>query len=107
MPNPCPVGRRALANVPELANDPFLARQPQVSGPKIDEMMKRMQNGTWNWAGREIKCNGNVIMDGHHRYIAARLAGIEPVMVASTEPFTRTFSWAQLVVDPIRWPGGY
>lgn len=39
MPNVCPTGWGALANVPELANDPFLARQPAVSGPKIDEMV--------------------------------------------------------------------
>src|SRR5581483_8646764 len=105
--NTCPVGRGALSNVPELANDPFLARQPQVSGPKIDEMVKRLHDGTWNWAGREIKYNGNVIIDGHYSYIAARLAGIEPVMIPSTEPFARTFSWGQLVVDPTRWPGSY
>ncbi len=105
--NTCPVGRGALSNAPELANDPFLARQPSVSGPKIDEIRAMMQKGTWDWAGREIKYNGNVIIDGHHRYIAARLAGIEPVMISSTEPVAKTFSWGQLVVDPTRWPGGY
>jgi hypothetical protein len=96
-----------------MQRDPFLARQPSVSGPKIEEMIRLMQNGIgsgpnlWNWTGREIKYNGNVIIDGHHRYIAARLAGIEPVMVVSAEPFRRTFTWDQLYVDTKRWPGGY
>jgi len=107
VPNPCPTGRGALAGVPELAGDPFLARQPAVSGPKIDEMVVLMRSGRWDWTGREVTYNGNVIVDGHHRYVAARLARVEPVMVPNNEPVARTFGWERLFVDAARWPGGY
>ena len=107
MPDKRPTGRGALANVPELTGDLFLARQPAVSAPKIEEMMQMMRGGAWDWTGREIKINGSVIIDGHHRYIAARLTGIEPVFLVSTEPVHRTFAWRELTVDSKRWPGSY
>ena len=56
----CPRGFGALRNVPELANDPYLARQPSVSGPKIDAMVQVMRSGKWHWEGNEIKVNDNV-----------------------------------------------
>ena len=100
----CPTGRYALANVPELQGDPYLASQPAVSGPKISSMMAMMQNGTWDWTDKAIKYNGNVIADGHHRYLTARLSGIEPVMIACDSPVHRTFTWSSLYVDAKRWP---
>ena len=103
----CPVGKGALAGLPVFYNDPYVARQPIVSGPKIDEMVVMMQARTWNWIEREIKRNGNVIIDGHHRYIAARLAGVTPVFVDSVERYGRIFAWTMLIVDFARWNGGY
>lgn len=103
----CPLGRGALATVPQLTGDPYKARQPSVSGPKINDMVAMMKAGTWNWASREIQRNGDVIINGHHRYIAARIAGIEPIFVLDSTTYSRTFEWGQLYVDSIRWPGGY
>ena len=104
---PCPTGRKALANEPVFANDPHFARQPTVSGPKIDEMTVMMRAGKWNWTGREIERNGDVIIEGHHRYIAARLAKIEPVFIKSNVPVVRKFRWTELIVAADRWSGGY
>ena len=104
---PCPIGRYALANESAFANDLYYARPPRVSGPKIDEMIAMMQSGRWNWTGREIKRNGNIIIDGHQRYIAARLAGIEPVFVERYEPVRLKFRWGEIAVEPDRWDGGY
>ena len=99
MADSCPTGPGALGRIPELANDPYLARQPSVSGPKIDAIARLMRSGKWNWADNDIKVNGNVIIDGHHRYIAARLTGIEPRFIPSTERYAMTFSWQQLRVS--------
>ena len=70
-------------------------------------MVEMMKNKTWSWAGRAIKYNGDVIIDGHHRYIAARIAGIEPAMITDSYPVQKSFSWKEVNVLPIRWPGGY
>jgi hypothetical protein len=99
----CPRGIGALSTVPELINDAYLARQPSVSGPKIDVMIQAMVSGKWSWVDNEIEVNGNVIINGHHRYIASRMAGIEPVFILSEEPYSRTFTWGQINVSQTRW----
>lgn len=66
-----------------------------------------MTSGRWDWTGREVTYNGNVIVDGHHRYVAARLSGRAPVLVPSGALVARTFGWERLFVDTVRWPGGY
>ena len=104
---PCQTGRNALANEPFFANDAYFARHPAVSGPKIDEMVAMMQKNSWNWAGRKIERNGNVIVNGHHRYIAARLAGVEPAFIESNVPLGIKFRWTELIIDSDRWAGGY
>ncbi len=104
IPNRCPTGRFALASVPELDGDPYLASQPAVSGPKINAMMRIMRNGNWDWTNKAIKHNGNVVVDGHHRYLAARLAGINPVMMPCNDSIHRSFTWDQIYVEDQQWP---
>jgi hypothetical protein len=67
-----------------------------------------MMTGHWNWQAGEIlkiaHADGDVIVDGHHRYIASLIAGIEPVMrEVEIDTVRRTFKFADLYVDSRDW----
>ncbi len=51
----------------------LMASQPEVSMPIIERMYKKMQKGV---TFADIRTAENVVTNGHHRYLAARLLGV-------------------------------
>jgi filamentous hemagglutinin len=57
-----------------LANSPFRTQQERVSVPRIERYVELLKSGE---DMGNIKIDGDIIVDGHHRYIASQIAGIE------------------------------
>lgn len=57
----------------------FVPTQNKVYSGTINSMKQDMVNGTFDWskADKPIQLDGNVIVDGHHRMIAAKMAAQE------------------------------
>lgn len=58
--------------------------QRKVKTSKINEYAEVMRSGTWDWErtakdllSHMIKDNAGNILDGHHRFIAVELAGVQ------------------------------
>ncbi len=107
-----PTGFGALKDVPEMIEAPMRPTQPAVSGPKIDEMVEIMrkpagEKGAWDWTGREIETHGDLIIDGHNRYVASRIAGIDPVFKPAKFTKPSPVGWEKVLVDTRRWDGAY
>ena len=63
----------------------------QLSIPIINRIFKKMKNGI---KFSEIKIDGDLIIDGHHRYISAQLANYEIKSVPSTKNSnTKLYEW--------------
>jgi hypothetical protein len=58
----------------KIAGAPFKTQQDRVYIPKIERFVKDMLNGD---KFPPIKVDGNVIVEGHHRYIASKMAGVK------------------------------
>jgi RHS repeat-associated protein len=77
--------------------------QSAVSKPIIENYVRRLEAGE---IAPAIKIDGNVIVDGNHRYVAGRLVGREP---ASTSGFLSPSQAAKakpvqnLIIDSINW----
>src|SRR5262249_33296586 len=66
-----PHGKGALSEA--MKDAPLQSSQGAVSGPAVDAYRERLRNGE---VPPPIKVDGNVIVEGHHRYAAARLEGV-------------------------------
>ena len=91
-----------LSSDPRITGGPLQAGQDEVRKPVIDAYIKRAQNGE---VPPPIVLEGNVIIDGHHRYIAGRLAGTEvPTVQRSGLPSLngprRPVPWDKVHVNP-------
>jgi RHS repeat-associated protein len=73
-----------LARVPEvtasiaekaMADAPLLSQQESVWLPKVREYVQLLQQGVQNVD--PIKVGSGIIVEGHHRYVAARILGID------------------------------
>lgn len=83
----------------------------QVASPQIvAEYAQRMKAGRWDWSrGEKIVVGedgrgGRVIIEGHHRYMAARLAGIK--IPASAFSMTRR-PWVASSWDDVVWSASH
>ncbi|MGB5969458.1 MAG: hypothetical protein WBG70_14180, partial [Spirulinaceae cyanobacterium] len=57
-----------------LQNSPLRTQQESVSGPKIQRYVELIRQGVDMGT---IKVDGDIIVDGHHRYIASQIAGVD------------------------------
>lgn len=87
-------GRRQLAD--ELTAKGFKPTQQQkdFERDKIDKMMDDMLNGSFNWNRASLRPiilgPDSQILGGHHRVIAAHLAGIDLTAIAGPRPQIQT-----------------
>ncbi len=65
----------------KIAGAPFKTQQDRVYIPKIERFVEDMLNGD---KFPPIKVDGNVIVEGHHRYIASKIAGVKVDVVPGT-----------------------
>jgi hypothetical protein len=66
-----------------LDNSPMRTQQERVSLPKIERYAEQLKQG--QDLGR-IKVDGDIIVDGHHRYIAGQVAGVDVPTSAGSRP---------------------
>jgi hypothetical protein len=72
-----------------------------ISLPRVQRFVDMLQGGQ---EPPSIKVDGNMIVDGNHRYIAARVLRIEPPVQiwAGGRPHD-AIAWDQIPVDPKFW----
>lgn len=82
---------------------PLHTQQSAVSLPMIQRYTQMLHQGMQAPA---IKVDGGIIVDGNHRYVAARLFGQEPkVMEWAGGNASRVVDWAKVFIDPKDWGG--
>ncbi|WP_152227734.1 DUF637 domain-containing protein [Pseudomonas sp. SCB32] len=86
-----------------LQGDKNISAQNAVSLPAVQRYVDRLLAGE---VAPAIKMDGNVIVDGNHRYIAAKILGREPDVVPGTlspSKVDRTKPVVELKIDPTDW----
>ena len=86
-----------------MKNAPLNSQQRKgVSLPKVQEYVDMIRAGT---QAPPIKVDGNMIVDGNHRYIAGRICGVEPPIQpwAGGRP-NGVIPWNNIPIDPTPWP---
>jgi hypothetical protein len=86
-----------------LQGDPAISGQKLVSLPAVQRYVDRLLNGD---VAPPIKMDGNIIVDGNHRYIAAKILGRTPEVTPGTLPPNKvgqTRPISEVIVDPVDW----
>lgn len=86
-----------------LQGDKTISAQDGVSLPAIQRYVDRLLNGD---IAPAIKMDGNVIVDGNHRYIAAKVLGRESDVVPGVlTPYKaeKKRPTASLEISPLDW----
>jgi RHS repeat-associated protein len=69
-----------------LEGDPMLTVQGEVSLPAIQRYVDRLLKGD---VAPPIKVDGNVVVDGNHRYVSAKVLGKTPETTPGTLPLSK------------------
>ncbi|SFW24947.1 filamentous hemagglutinin family N-terminal domain-containing protein [Pseudomonas sp. NFACC19-2] len=86
-----------------LQGDPAISAQGAVSLPAVQRYVDRLLKGD---IAPAIKMDGNVIVDGNHRYIAAKILGRNPDVTPGALPPNKvgqTKPVSELKVDEVDW----
>jgi hypothetical protein len=84
-----------------MQNAPLMTQQSAVSLPAVQRYVQMLQAGT---RAPAIKVDNGIIVDGNHRYIAGRIAGVEPQIQSWVGGRAeRVIDWAKVVIDPKDW----
>lgn len=79
----------------------FLCSQRSISLPIINRMYHKMRLGI---KFPEIKVYNNIIIDGHHRYLASKIASIDLQKINFTEVNNlKSKGWQELLFDETDW----
>lgn len=79
----------------------FLCSQRSISLPIIYRIYHKMIIGI---KFPEIKVSGNIIIDGHHRYLASKIALIEFQKIDYVEVnYIEPKSWHEIFIDETDW----
>jgi len=85
--------------------------QGTVTRSRVANYAEAMRNGTWDWQRMDPiemfeGSNGTFILDGHHRFLAAKMAGVEIPETAITVRRMPNVSWPKAAEwTDIRWDG--
>jgi hypothetical protein len=84
-----------------MKDAPLMSQQGAVSLPRLQQFVDRLLAGEVPPA---IKVDGGMIVDGNHRYIAARIAGLH----AAIQPWAGgrpadAVRWNHIRIDKIFW----
>ncbi len=98
------MGRLTISVVQDLLNKQsggLSSTQEKLCLPILNRFYNRMMDGN---VFSPIKVDGNLIIDGHHRYIAAKLAGynLDKVISFKTSA-TRVYEWSRMIVEEQDW----
>lgn len=76
----------------------FQPTQEKLSVPLICRIYKKMNAGLCNFDA--IKIADDLIIDGHHRYIASKMAGTQIQIFPSTKNYSqRIFDWKGILLN--------
>ena len=79
----------------------FLCSQRSISLPIINRIYHKMVLGI---KFPEIKVSNNIIIDGHHRYLASKIASIDLQKIHFTEVNNlKSKGWQELLFDGTDW----
>jgi hypothetical protein len=79
----------------------FLCSQKSISLPIINRIYHKMLLGI---KFPEIKVSNNIIIDGHHRYLASKIALVELQKIYYTElNYLEAKSWNEMFIDETDW----
>ena len=101
---PLTVNEESIAKA--LEGSTLTSPQGKVSLPIVERYVRRLEAGDLPPA---IKVDGNVIVEGNHRYVAGRVFGTEPPITPGTlapSQASRVKPIQETVVDPADW-GNY
>jgi hypothetical protein len=85
-----------------MEDAPLISQQAGgVSLPRVQAYVTRLINGE---VAPPVKVDGNMLVDGNHRYVAGRVFGSEP----GIQPWVggrpgNAVPWSELVIDPVSW----
>lgn len=84
-----------------MQDAPLRSQQKAVSLPRVQQFFDLIRGGT---DLAPIRVDGDIIVEGNHRYIASRLAGQEPAQLdwPGGSP-DRVVPWDQQQIDPASW----
>lgn len=86
-----------------MQGDPATSAQGSVSLPAVQRYVDRLLKGD---IAPAIKMDGNVIIDGNHRYIAAKILGRNPEVapgILSSSKVSQTRPVSDVKVDLTDW----
>ncbi|MEE4860972.1 filamentous hemagglutinin N-terminal domain-containing protein [Pseudomonas alliivorans] len=86
-----------------LQGDPAISGQNFVSLPAVQRYVDRLLKGD---VAPPIKMDGNIIVDGNHRYIAAKILGRSPEVAPGTlspSKVGQTKPVSDVKIDPVDW----
>ncbi|MEE3935354.1 hypothetical protein [Pseudomonas viridiflava] len=86
-----------------LQGDPAISGQNFVSLPAVQRDVDRLLKGD---AAPPIKMDGDIIVDGNHRYIAAKILGRSPEVAPGTlspSKAGQTKPVSDVKIDPVDW----
>ena len=86
-----------------LAGDTTKSMQAAISLPAVQRYVDRLLAGE---VAPAIKMDGQIIVDGNHRYVAGKLLGQTPEVAAGTAPASRAAAAkpiSEIKIDPTDW----
>lgn len=79
----------------------FLCSQRSISLPIINRIYHKMVLGI---KFPEIKVSNNIIIDGHHRYLASKIASVKLQKIYFPElKYINATNWYELFIDETDW----
>ena len=79
----------------------YFPTQPKVSLVNILEYVQMLKDGS---PAPAIKVDENLIIDGHHRFIAGVIFGKLPEEIPWTKAFsTKALNWKDIIFDNVLW----
>lgn len=99
-------GRKCLPATPAnirtvLQPSTFVTSQPVISAPKVQAYVVMLEQGS---EPPPIHVAGNILVNGHHRYVAGLLCGIEVARIPGTAAFSvPTYPIRQIKIDVVDW----
>ncbi len=75
--------------------------QKAISAPKILRNLQLLADGS---EAPAIQISGDMIIEGHHRYVAGKIHGWEPKTVpGNATSATNVTTWKNVITDPADW----
>lgn len=80
-----------------------LVENDSLSYDMVQRYVEMLENGS---APPEIRVSNGIVIEGHHRFIAGRIFGIEPAQQQWSAPSSlRGLNWSDIIIETTDWGG--